>query len=372
MSSAFIRYVYLVQGQAKNVKRFFPLIKRTHSTALLLTYDEPLEGAIYYPNSTWAEGRNHLLSQALQLENDFEYFIFVDDDTDFYLGGWDEWEQGLEAFKPQVAVPVVDRTTPSLLPYPLFKVQSFFYNDEQLMAFHRDVVKEGVLLPYNTNFDKIHWWATCRLQQILIQNLYATQSLQFNFIRVANLEHLRYQVQSNSDESYKDLVLEWVRDTYGQDFIDVNKVPTPTQSIERSMITFEQNKHKFEASPFGSVDESLHLIQPKNSISINEISSYGENNETFIIYGFGEIGQKILEHMRITGNDDRVIGIVDQKALNGTYTEDTYHIEAPSRLHDKNYDKVIVGSIRFLDEIESVLLSQYKLSRNDLIFVTVN
>ena len=58
-----IKYIYLIQGKAELVKVFFELQNRPSSRAIFLTYDQELNGAIYFPNSTWSQGRNRLLDE---------------------------------------------------------------------------------------------------------------------------------------------------------------------------------------------------------------------------------------------------------------------------------------------------------------------
>ena len=59
--------LYLVQGQANLVQSYLDLYGRVSSDAIYLTYDKPMEGAIYFPNSTWSEGRNRLLKESLHI-----------------------------------------------------------------------------------------------------------------------------------------------------------------------------------------------------------------------------------------------------------------------------------------------------------------
>ena len=184
-------FIYLVQGQSGRVKNYLHLAARQQADALFLTYDRPLEGseALFLPQSSWAEGRNRLLELARQ-RGAYRYYIFCDDDISFARGGWDEFEAQLLAFKPAIGVPVVPTTVKHTLAW--LEHQVFRLNDEQLMAFHHEVVADALVLPYQRCFDAIHWWITCEIQKALIQRFYPRGAVQFNRIEIANDCHARY------------------------------------------------------------------------------------------------------------------------------------------------------------------------------------
>jgi hypothetical protein len=207
------QFIYLMQGQASLVESYFDLDERDNADAIFITYDKALDGAIFYPDSTWAEGRNRLLETALKREP-YQYYIFCDDDILFERGSWEEFEQSLLEYKPGVAVPIFPKTRNSALKFPKLKSQSFFNNDEQLMAFHRDVVLDDLVLPYQTRFDKENWWASCEIQQILLQNFYPYDILQFNSIVVENMCEKRYKCLQENKVSFRDLVNDWLCDQF--------------------------------------------------------------------------------------------------------------------------------------------------------------
>ena len=132
------KFLYLVQGQSDLISKNSHLAHRKDADAIFLTYDRPIKNAIFLPNSSWAQGRNKLLEAALQ-KDVFLYYIFCDDDIRFKTGGWDQFEESLLSVRPAVAVPV---STPKTKKTPLkgLKYQAFLINDEQMMAFHHDVV----------------------------------------------------------------------------------------------------------------------------------------------------------------------------------------------------------------------------------------
>lgn len=211
------KFLYLVQGEAKLVRSYRDLGNRPHSDAVFLTFDEPLDGALFYPESTWAQGRNKLLDAALE-KGAYLYYIFCDDDIEFRAGSWKKFEDNLLKYSPGIGVPVFPRTRGNILNFPTFNYQPFFINDEQLMAFHRDVVHDRLVLPYQTRFDKINWWASCEIQQILIQNFYCFSALQFNEIQVRNTCKERYDIQHDNDKMFREIVLQWMGKQFVNDY----------------------------------------------------------------------------------------------------------------------------------------------------------
>jgi hypothetical protein len=219
-------FIYLIQGQADLVQSFFHLKDRDSSNAIFLTYDKKIDNALYFPNSTWAEGRNKLLEVALA-KRDYQYYIFCDDDIDFKMGSWNEFEKCIIKYEPAIAVPVFLAKT-FKTPLPGFKFQSILFNDEQLIAFHRDVARDGIILPYQTKFDKITWWAACEIQQILIQNFYYLNSIQFNNIHISNECRLRYP--NLNPGIFQKQLREWLAKQFVGVYKDISK------SVKRNII----------------------------------------------------------------------------------------------------------------------------------------
>jgi hypothetical protein len=176
-------FIYLVQGKAELLSNYVHLLDRPKADVIFLTYDRPIDRGIFFPNSTWAQGRNKLLEAALN-EGEYLYYVFCDDDIKFIKGNWDIFENQILKYKPAIAVPVNPKTIQT--PIPGLQYQSFVINDEQLIAFHRDVVRDSIVLPYQTQFDNIFWWVSCLIQQLLVQNFYTYNTIQFNNIYISN------------------------------------------------------------------------------------------------------------------------------------------------------------------------------------------
>lgn len=212
--------LYLLQGQAENLEKYFCQLNRSDIDALYLTYDYEIDEAIFLPNSTWAEGRNKLLEEAIKLSA-YKYYIFCDDDVEFKEGGFKKFEDNLLKYNPLVAVPIVPRSKHTVIKALDGTFQSFLFNDEQMIAFHEKVVKDRVVIPYYLQFDSLHWWATCQIQEILIQTFYPYDSIQFNDVEIDNKFHDRYKSNETNENDFRLKIREWLDDQFVAGYTDI-------------------------------------------------------------------------------------------------------------------------------------------------------
>ncbi len=226
------RFIYLVQGEANLVKSFFHLADRADVEAIFMTYDREIEGAVFFPNSTWSQGRNKLLELALKKSKKYLYYIFCDDDVVFKTGTWDDFESQILTLKPAIAVPINHPKTKNT-PIKGLPHQTFLVNDEQLLAVHRDVIDDGILFPYQSQFDKTHWWAACEIQELLIQNFYPTSAIQFNNIHVINDCRLRYNNPEEGRNSFKKDIRDWLNTQF---ITHYNEIHTNTIDKKRYIL----------------------------------------------------------------------------------------------------------------------------------------
>jgi len=224
-------FLYLIQGKAELMKNYLHLSDNPNADIIFLTYDQPIETvinqaieeSIFFPKSTWTEGRNKLLEMALS-KGEYLYYIFCDDDIKFTKGSWDIFEEQLLTDKPAIAVPINPKTIQT--PLPGLKYQAFLINDEQLIAFHQEVVKDFILLPYIDKYDSIYWWAACQIQEVLIQNFYGSNAIQFNNIRISNDAGENY-IRPKSESDYK-MLYKLVDDWLSKQFLSKYKdMPSP-------------------------------------------------------------------------------------------------------------------------------------------------
>ncbi len=212
-------FIYLVQGSAVRIDRYLPLRERPDADAVFLTYDQEREGCIYFPGSTWASGRNRLLAEA-QKRGSYLYFIFMDDDVEFMRGGYDEFESLLMQLRPAAATPVFPCTRAYRIGlfnsffvqwfYPLLKYQIFHSSDTQLIAFHNDVVQDGIVLPWIESFDSENWHLPGAIQFVMLRIFYGKALLSFNTITVSNDCHRIYP-RPGGTERIDDFINRWTR-----------------------------------------------------------------------------------------------------------------------------------------------------------------
>lgn len=270
-------FLYLVQGQSDLVKNYLHLADRENSDAIFLTYDKPIQEALFFPNSTWAQGRNKMLEIALTKE-DYLYYIFCDDDIAFKKGNWDEFEKQIVMLTPAIAIPVFLQKT-KRTPLRWLKYHSFLFNDEQLIAFHNEVVKDKIVLPYQNQFDDIHWWASCEIQQILIQNFYFSDSIQLNKIHISNECRARYPDQDTGRHMYEKHIRDWLAQQFRGSYKDIS------MSVKRNLLVILWRTFSFY------IRRHRHLRASSYSVSEEAIKNTLLNNS--------EILKQYLERLKL-------------------------------------------------------------------------
>lgn len=185
------QFLYLVQSAAQ-LPAHYEALQSAQSDRIILTWKEEVEGAIYFPKSTWTQGRNRLLQEALE-QPDYLYYIFLDDDVVFEKGDWRTFEDSLLKYEPAIATPY----------YPEYKVAAVLndldveahtcrYFDAMFNAFHRDLIKDGLVLPYCGKFDAESWWYSQWFVVQLAALFYSKYTLQINSVWINNTKHGEY------------------------------------------------------------------------------------------------------------------------------------------------------------------------------------
>jgi len=169
---------------------------------ILLTWKAPcdLKDAIFYPNSTWNEGRNRLLKEAVSRNAGYLYYIFLDGDCivkedpelahalNIPLCGnpFRTFESYLLEWQPAVG-------------YSRYAWQheepgaefNLGYNFDALFnAFHREAI--SFLLPYYTGFDCESWLYSQHILNHLAALVYNSHRIQFNVITTRNMNRKSY------------------------------------------------------------------------------------------------------------------------------------------------------------------------------------
>lgn len=204
-------FLYLIQGRKKNVLKY-SFLQNDHSDLITLTFDEAIEEKelqsiknVFFPSSTWAEGRNKQLALAKKIETKYLYYIFIDDDVEFMKGSFCVFEQKLLYNKPAIGVPLLTIIKNSNKYNKKLTIQHPVALDAQVQAFHYKVIDESIVMPLETKFDKLSWWYSCEINQFLILSFYKGYVMQFNDIVVDNIGHFwdsETNVSNVADSSY--------------------------------------------------------------------------------------------------------------------------------------------------------------------------
>jgi hypothetical protein len=198
-------FVYLVQSRGP-LPDVYADIEHEQADRIVLSWREPVEGGLFAPGTTWTEGRNRLLAEALARGTRYHYYIFLDDDVAFERGGWREFEEALMRYEPAVASPYFPWYRAAMLrTNQALDAHTFFWFDAMYNAFHRDVVEDGFVLPYIPDFDGESWWYSQFIVICMVHALYHRDSLQFNKVWVGNTKHEDYP---QGDDFKK--VIKWI------------------------------------------------------------------------------------------------------------------------------------------------------------------
>ncbi|MCF8359104.1 MAG: hypothetical protein K9H26_10120 [Prolixibacteraceae bacterium] len=266
--------IYLFQGEANRLKSFFPLKKRNEVDTLFLSYDKKIDGAFFLPDSTWAEGRNYLLEKAIEMNNSYYYFIFIDDDVSFLKGDFVKFEKALIKKKPAVGVPVFVPKTYNTIIFknkkkePLFQSQICCHADAQFIALHKDLIFDKIVVPLQTQFDSISWWCTSSTQQLLLFNLYKKYFIQFNHIQVTNDCHREY-----TNQPFFEIQGNWFKKEFRKKIIDPRKY---CQNIFSYPFTFKDFKNNSLKEIYLNISKSTITLlltifySPKKSYQIKK------------------------------------------------------------------------------------------------------
>ena len=183
-------FLYLIQCEGSE-RPYNCDLSEENVDAVYLSWKEESENMIYYPNSTWTEGRNRLLEEARNLDKQYDFYIFMDDDLSFSKGGFREFEKLLIKYQPAIA-------SPHLPGYNLNKedlnlhVHTVFRFDAAMNAFHHSVVFDETVFPYVAKFDQHSWWYSQYVLIVVANVFYPSYILQFNTVEICNETHRQY------------------------------------------------------------------------------------------------------------------------------------------------------------------------------------
>ena len=185
------KFIYLVQSE-ENIKKLSKQLPTSDSDVIFLTWERPVNNAIFFPLSTWAEARNRLYQEVFN--TNYLYYIFVDGDADLKFtelskntkkSPWRVFENYLLKFLPAFGTPRFfwNKQVSE-------EVQTVYHYDATINAIHREAL--NVLLPIYDGDDMESWWNSGIYFLHLTSMLYRNHVFQFNTVEVVNRAHRIY------------------------------------------------------------------------------------------------------------------------------------------------------------------------------------
>lgn len=178
------KFLYLVQS-AGRLPDPYRAIASQCADLIHLTFEEEIDNAIYLPRSSWTQQRNRLLADAAMRGEQYLYYIFLDEGVNFVRGDWRQFEEALLRYRPAVAVPHV-------VEHPLVNqrrqeldAHTCHFLDATFNAFHAEVARDGILLPYYGGFDRESSSYSQMLVMLLAELLCPRHTLQINSTAIA-------------------------------------------------------------------------------------------------------------------------------------------------------------------------------------------
>ena len=292
------KFLYLVQTEG-DLPTHYSNINHESADVLYLSWKQPRPGDIYFPNSTWTQGRNKLLEAAQKLDGDYLYYIFLDDDIEFIAGDWRSFERLLLEYQPCIATPRANF-------YPTksddsVEAQIVYAFDAVFNAFHRDVVADKILLPYREDFDEESWL----LSQLFLIHLagvcYHHKVLQFNHVKVTQIQHRPYPKGNIGDFLQRET---WIKanifqdnelvSSYFKDFqsaleMEVLAVEAPIKNykIDQSFFANNLKSEEFWLKINNEKEESM-LADDQRILSSNHDKARGHYQQAEIYYSQGK------------------------------------------------------------------------------------
>jgi hypothetical protein len=186
-----VKFVYLIQSEGDISDEMKSL-----NDVFLLSWKTPINDAIFYPNSTWTEGRNKLYEEVKNL--DYDYFIFIDDDI--IVSDFKKFEVLLEKYKPVIGLPLFTN-------WVRFNnksegdISTMYSFDACCNAIRKDAF--DVLLPYDDREDSESWFYSQLYFVHKARIIYPAQIAHFNDVHMKNPIHRNYPNQRNFKDKDK-------------------------------------------------------------------------------------------------------------------------------------------------------------------------
>jgi hypothetical protein len=181
-----MKFAYIVMAENGIPEELSRQIEATGGDVHLLTWRTPVDGAIFFPHSTWTQGRNRLFQAVKDL--DYDYFVFMDEDI--VLSSDREgvplavFEELLEKYRPIVGMPTFPQWEELERHRREGEVSTHYSFDACCVAIRRDAL--GTLLPYDSSDDAKSWHLSQLYFVHVARVCYPSQMAYFNDLVAMN------------------------------------------------------------------------------------------------------------------------------------------------------------------------------------------
>jgi hypothetical protein len=261
--------LYLIQASSK-LPEIYNCLK--NKNVVLLSFKENTEETtIYYPNSTWTTGRNKLREYALGLKEEYDYYIYLDEDVVFkdvntQNEGFEQFEQLLDIYKPLIGNPQMINRGWYNSHGNLFddaEAQSVVCFDGIINAYSREIFISDMILPYDDHFDKKNWWGSQIMTWIKCNYYLKNKVILFPKLKIRNTLSSEYPQEINNtlkNLEYENFTNEYLYNKMGWDSSYNWKNDTHKQiKIEKKIMLKEKIKEIYE------------ILEKKNIIKNKEL-----------------------------------------------------------------------------------------------------
>jgi hypothetical protein len=180
------RFAYLIQAEEDVPEHLREQLERPGVDTYLLTWRVPREGAIFFPKSTWTEGRNRLFQEVK--DKDYDYYVFMDEDvlmtTDREGHALEVFEGLLEKYRPVIGVPQFPQLRGLRRNMSEGEVSTHYTFDAICTAIRKDALHN--LMPYSPVDDDVRWHLSHLYFNHMARVCYPSQIAYFNDIEACN------------------------------------------------------------------------------------------------------------------------------------------------------------------------------------------
>jgi len=186
-----IRIIYLIQTSGK-LPELYNCLRNKHF--ILLSYKEQTnDTTIFFPKSTWTDGRNKLREYIINNNIIYDYYVFLDDDIKFkdfsQEEGFNLFELKLKNKKPLIATPLLEGyyNTDTNVKYDI-NVEYVEWFDAIMNAYSHDIFYSNKIFPYNNTYDSTSWWVSQYIIILLCDKYYKNKVILFKDLVIIDIK----------------------------------------------------------------------------------------------------------------------------------------------------------------------------------------